>query len=131
MTYVTATADKVPSGHGISISGTVALVMVALASGAAAWTAYPVTWISDSASSEDINTSSFDDRFAADSGQFASDVLPVTRCSIIAFRTRDQISTSERPARAETAVSRAAGSPCGGTHAVKRRCRSRSQASSR
>ena len=73
MTYVTATADKVPSGHGISISGTIALVMVALASGAAAWTAYPVTWVSDFASSEDINTSSFDDRFPADSG---SNLLP-------------------------------------------------------
>jgi hypothetical protein len=63
MTYVTATADKVPSGHGISFSGTIALVIVALASGAAAWIAYPLTWVSDSASSIDINTSSFNARF--------------------------------------------------------------------
>jgi hypothetical protein len=66
MTYVTATADKVPSGHGISFSGTIALVIVALASGAAAWTAYPVTWVSDSTSSKDINASSFNARFVLD-----------------------------------------------------------------
>jgi hypothetical protein len=66
MTYVTETADKVPSGHGISFSGTIASVLVALASGAAAWTAYPVIWVSESASSKDINASSFDARFVSD-----------------------------------------------------------------
>jgi hypothetical protein len=65
MTYVAATADKIPSDHGISFSGPIALVIVALASGVAAWTASPVTWVSDSVSSNDINASSFDARFAS------------------------------------------------------------------
>ncbi len=65
MTYVAATADKIPSGHGISFSGTIALVIVALASGVSAWTTYRVTSVSDSASSRDINASSFDDRFVS------------------------------------------------------------------
>jgi hypothetical protein len=65
MTYVAATAHKNPSGHGISLSGSMALVMVALASGAVAWAAYPVTSVSDSVSSEDMP--SFDDRFPANS----------------------------------------------------------------
>ena len=73
MTYVAAIADKIPSGPGVSFSGPIALVMVALASGAAAWTAYPVPWVLDFASSEDINTSSFDDRFLSASG---SNLLP-------------------------------------------------------
>ncbi len=73
MTYVAATAEKIPSGHGISFSGPIALVIVALASGVAAWTAYPVTWVSDSVSSKEINASSFDDRFLSDSG---SNLLP-------------------------------------------------------
>ena len=80
MTYVAATANKVSSGHGLSFSGPIALVMVALASGAAAWTAFPVTSVLDSASSEDINTLSFDDRFPSGSSlpptYFA---LPVVR----------------------------------------------------
>ena len=67
MTYVAATAHKISSRHGLSFSGPIALVMVALASGAAAWTAFPVTSVLDSASSEDINTSSFEDRFPASS----------------------------------------------------------------
>jgi len=67
MTYVAATIDKISSGHGLSFSGPIALVMVALASGAAAWTAFPVTSVLDSASSEDINTLSFDDRFPSGS----------------------------------------------------------------
>jgi hypothetical protein len=41
------------------------VVFVALAAGAAAWTVYPVMWVSDSASSRDINTSSFDERFVS------------------------------------------------------------------
>ena len=73
MTYVAATADEIPSGHGISFSGPIVLVIVALAFGAAAWTAYPITWVSDSASSEDINTPSFDDWFLSDS---RSNLLP-------------------------------------------------------
>jgi len=80
MTYVAATANKVSSGHGLSFSGPIALVMVALASGAAAWTAFPVTSVLDSASSEDINTLSFDGRFPSGSSlpptYFA---LPVVR----------------------------------------------------
>src|SRR3977135_4730554 len=59
----------------------VALVIVALASGAA-WTAYPVALVSDSASSEDITTLSFDDRFPADSGSSLAPTyvaLPVVR----------------------------------------------------
>ncbi len=63
MTFVAATADKTPSGYGVSFSGPIALVIVALASGAAASITYPVTWVSDSASSKD--TSSFDDRFVS------------------------------------------------------------------
>jgi hypothetical protein len=65
MTYVVATAHKIPSGHGISFSGAIALVIVALAFGVAAWITYPVTWVSDSAPAEDINASSFDDRFVS------------------------------------------------------------------
>lgn len=65
MTYVAATADKIRSGHGISFSGPIALVIVALASGVAAWITYPVTWVSDSASSKDINALSFDARFVS------------------------------------------------------------------
>ena len=69
MTYVAATIDKNSSRPGISFSGPIALVIVALAlaSGAAAWTAYPVPWALGFASSEDIDTSSFEDRFPANS----------------------------------------------------------------
>jgi hypothetical protein len=71
MAYVTSKADKVPSGRGISFSGTIALVIAvfALASGAAAWIGDfdPVSWFSDSASPKDISTSSFDDRFSVGS----------------------------------------------------------------
>jgi hypothetical protein len=64
MTCVAATVGKSSSGHGISRAGSIALVIVALASGAAAWIAYyPVTWVSNSASSKDIDVSSFDARF--------------------------------------------------------------------
>ena len=65
MTYVAATADRIPSGHGISFSGPIALVIVALASGVAAWTTYPVIWVSDPVSSKDISASSFDARFVS------------------------------------------------------------------
>ena len=69
MTYVAATIDKNSSRPGISFSGPIALAIVALAlaSGAAAWTAYPVPWALGFASSEDIDTSSFEDRFPANS----------------------------------------------------------------
>jgi hypothetical protein len=67
MNYVTGTADNVPSGHGILFSGAIALIIVALASGAAVWIDYPVPWVSDSASSKDIITSSFDARFLSGS----------------------------------------------------------------
>jgi len=68
MTYVAATANKISSGPGISLSGPIALVILALASGAAALAAYPVT----SASTED-NASSFEDRFLSAS---RSNLLP-------------------------------------------------------
>jgi hypothetical protein len=63
MTYVAATADKARSGYGISFSGPIALVIVALTSAVGAWATYPVTWVSDSASSKDFDPSSFDARF--------------------------------------------------------------------
>jgi hypothetical protein len=65
MTYVAATVGKISSGHGISRSGPIALVIVALASGAAAWISDPVSWVSDSVSSKDIEASSFDARFVS------------------------------------------------------------------
>src|SRR5450631_658198 len=65
MTYVAATADKIRSGHGISFSGLVALVIVALASGVAAWATDAVTWVPASVSSNDSNASSFDARFVS------------------------------------------------------------------
>jgi Protein of unknown function (DUF2778) len=65
MTYVAATADKISSGHGISFACPIAFVIVALASGAAAWNKYPVPWFLDSASSKDIDASSFDARFVS------------------------------------------------------------------
>jgi hypothetical protein len=72
MAYVTRKADKVsPRARGFSLSGTVALGVgaLALATGAAVWTENfdPVTGVSGAASSKDINISSFDDRFLADS----------------------------------------------------------------
>ncbi len=65
MTYVAATVDKIPSGRGISFSGLVALIIVALASGVAAWATDAVTWVPDSVSSNDSDASSFDDRFVS------------------------------------------------------------------
>jgi Protein of unknown function (DUF2778) len=65
MTYVAATADKIQSGHGISFSGPIALVIVALTTAVGAWATYPVTWISDSSPSKDFDASSFDARFAS------------------------------------------------------------------
>jgi Tlde1 domain len=69
MAYVSSKADQVPSGRGISRSGTGLLVIAAfaLASGAAASIGDfdPVAWYSDSAST--IDTSSFDDRFSVGS----------------------------------------------------------------
>jgi hypothetical protein len=63
MTYVAATADRIRSGHGISFSGLV--VIVALASGVAAWATDAVTWVPASVSSNDSNASSFDARFVS------------------------------------------------------------------
>src|SRR5258708_25858650 len=65
MTYFAATVDKIPSGRGISFSGLVALIIVALAFGVAAWATDAVTWVPDSVSSNDSNASSFDDRFVS------------------------------------------------------------------
>jgi hypothetical protein len=66
MAYVTSKSDQVPSGRGISRSGTALLVIAAfaLASGAAASIGDfdPVAWYSDSASAR-----SFDDRFSVGS----------------------------------------------------------------
>jgi hypothetical protein len=68
MAYVALKAGKVPLGRGTSFSGTIAFVIAAfaLASGVAAWIGDfdPAAWVSDSASSRDIDTSSFDDRFS-------------------------------------------------------------------
>jgi hypothetical protein len=72
MTYVVATADKIAiadkisSDRGISFSGAMALVVAALAltTGVAAWITDPVIW--ESASSNDITASSFDERFVSD-----------------------------------------------------------------
>src|ERR1035438_2915558 len=63
MTNVAATADKIRSGYGISFSGPIALVIVALTTAVGAWATYPVTWVTDSASSADFDPSSFDARF--------------------------------------------------------------------
>jgi hypothetical protein len=65
MTYVAATVDKIRSGHGLSFSGLVALVIVALASGVATWATDAVTWVPALVSSNDTNASSFDARFVA------------------------------------------------------------------
>jgi hypothetical protein len=71
MAYVTSKVDQVPSGRGISRSGTALLVgaALALASGAAASIGDfdPVAWYSDSASSKDTDSSPFDDRFSVGS----------------------------------------------------------------
>jgi hypothetical protein len=63
MTCVAATADKIQSGYGVSFSGPIALVILALTTAVRAWAAYPVTWVSDSASPTDFDPSSFDARF--------------------------------------------------------------------
>jgi hypothetical protein len=64
MAYIAATGGRISSGHGIPRSGPIALAIVALASGAAAWAMYPpAIWVSASTSSRDIEASSFDARF--------------------------------------------------------------------
>jgi hypothetical protein len=65
MSCVAATADKIRSGYGISFSGPIALVIVALTTAVGAWATYPLTWVSDSASSKDFDASSFDTRFVS------------------------------------------------------------------
>src|SRR3984893_19453028 len=65
MTYVAATDYRIWSGHGLSFSGLVALVIVALASGVATWATDAVTWVPALVSSNDTNASSFDARFVA------------------------------------------------------------------
>jgi hypothetical protein len=82
MAYVAVKAGKVPSGRGTSFCATMALIIaaLALASGVAGWIGDfdPVTWVSASASSKDIGTSSFDDRFAVASApdMFSTGVPP-------------------------------------------------------
>jgi hypothetical protein len=82
MAYVTLKADKLPSGRGVSFSGTVALAVAAfaLASGVAAWISDfdPAAWISEPAPPTEISTSSFDDRFSAGSAPdlFSADIQP-------------------------------------------------------
>ncbi len=79
MTYVVATADKIAiadrisSDHGVSFYGVMALAAASLALAVAAWTIEPVTWVSRSASSNDITAPSFDERFVSDA---ASHLLP-------------------------------------------------------
>jgi hypothetical protein len=71
MTYVSASADRFPSGRRISLPGKIALTLAAsvLASGAAAWIADvdPVALVSNPASPKDTYGSSFDARFTPDS----------------------------------------------------------------
>ena len=82
MAYVAVKAGKVPSGRGTSFCATTALIIaaLALASGVAGWIGDfdPVAWVSASASSKDIGTSSFDDRFAGASApdMFSTGVPP-------------------------------------------------------
>jgi hypothetical protein len=82
MAYVASKADRVPSGRGISFSGTIASVIAAfaLASGVAAWIGDldGVAWFSDPASPKDISTSSFDDRFSVVSAPdlFSANIPP-------------------------------------------------------
>jgi hypothetical protein len=67
LTYVTAIADKLPSGLGMSFSGSLVRIIaaLALASGMAAWIAAfnPAVWISAPASSKQSDISVFDARF--------------------------------------------------------------------
>ena len=67
MTCVAPTAEMFPSRYAISRSGAIALVVAALgvAAGVAAWATNPVTWVSDLASSKDINAASFEFRFVS------------------------------------------------------------------
>jgi hypothetical protein len=83
MAYVAGKADNVsPRARGFSLSGSIALgvVALALASGAAVWTENfdRVTRVSDAASPKDVNISSFEDRFAVGSapGMPATDRPP-------------------------------------------------------
>jgi Protein of unknown function (DUF2778) len=87
MANVTSRSDKVPSDRGISFSGTMALVIaaLALASGVAARISDfdPVAWVADSPSprdidAKDIDASSFDDRFSVGSASdlFSTDIPP-------------------------------------------------------
>jgi hypothetical protein len=82
MAYVLSKADRVPSGRGISFSGTITSVIAAfaLASGVAAWIGDldGVAWVSDLPSPKDISTSSFDDRFSVGSAPdlFSTNIPP-------------------------------------------------------
>src|ERR1700676_2227470 len=82
MAYVAVKAGKVPSGRGTSFCATTALIIagLALASGVAGWIGDfdPFAWVSACASSKDIGTSSFDDRFAGASApdMFSTGVPP-------------------------------------------------------
>jgi len=57
--------DKIRSGYGISFSSPITLVIVALTTAVGAWATYPVTLVTDAASSKDFDASSFDARFVS------------------------------------------------------------------
>ena len=82
MAYVALKVGKVPSGRGVSFSGTMALVIaaIALASAVAACIAGfdpSAAWVSDTASPNELPASSFDDRFSvASSDPLSSGVSP-------------------------------------------------------
>jgi hypothetical protein len=80
MAYIALKAGNVPLGRGTSFSATIALVIAgfALASGVAASIGNfdPVAWVPDSASPQDIDASSFDDRFSVASAPVLSTGIP-------------------------------------------------------
>jgi hypothetical protein len=95
MAYVTSKAEQVPSGRGISRSGTALLVIAAfaLASGAAASIGNfdPVAWYSDS--------SSFDNRFSVDSGSVLRSADIPTRSLVRSLPLELEIKFEEAKAR--------------------------------
>jgi len=94
--YVAATAKRFRPGHGLSFSGPIALVMVRIGIGTAAWTCLSGYFSVGFPHLRDINTLSFDDRslgLQLASTYFALPLFDLCR------QNRDQTSTSERPAR--------------------------------
>jgi Protein of unknown function (DUF2778) len=105
MAYVTSKADKVPSGRGISFSGTIALVIAAfaLASGVAARISDfdPVAWVADSPSPKDIDASSFDDRFSVGSAPHLSSTDIPPRSLVRSLPSEPEIRSQQAEGRLE------------------------------